>query len=84
MGDMDGQAKRLIQKAVLDWKAGVTGAPILHRHCPTCHTAITQKVPEKVETAVLDQTLADGQVVDIALIAGGKPSAAILISTDYD
>jgi len=81
---MDGQAKRLVQRAVLDWKAGDVGAPILHRHCPTCHTAMTQKVPEKVETAVLDQTLDDGQVVDIALIAGGKPAAIILIAVDYD
>ena len=76
-------AKLLIQKTINEWKSGKSDPPILQRSCQICGTSITQSLPEKVESAILEYRLADGSIADIALLVEGKARAAIEIKVTH-
>lgn len=76
-------AKLLIQQAVLAWKAGKSDSPVLQRTCPGCGHPIPQQLPGKVDTAILEHRLADGSIVDVALLVGGIAQAAIEIRVTH-
>jgi hypothetical protein len=76
-------AKMLIQKAVLEWKSGKSESPIIERACQICGTYISQPLPEKVNSAILEYKLADGSITDVALIIENMAQAAIEIRVTH-
>lgn len=76
-------AKLLVQKAVHEWKLGKNGSPTLHRTCQSCDVSISQPLPEKVDSAVLEYGLPDGSVVDVALLVKETAQAAIEIKVGH-
>lgn len=72
-------AKLLIQKAVNEWKTGKSTPPILQRACQICGTFVSQLLPDKVDGAILEHRLANGSVVDVALMVGPTVQAAVEI-----
>lgn len=76
-------AKLLVQKAVNDWKSGKSDSPTLQRECQICYTRISQSLPEKVDSAILEYRLPDGFIADVALNVNGKPEAAIEIRVTH-
>lgn len=72
-------AKLLIQKSIMDWKAGLSSAPQIQRQCHLCRKFFWQCVPDKVTGAELEVRLPDNHVVDIALLSNNAPIAAIEI-----
>lgn len=76
-------AKMLIQKAVQEWKLGKSNHPTLQRTCQICGTSISQLLPEKVDSAVLEYRLIDGSIVDIALMVGAVAQAAVEIKVTH-
>lgn len=76
-------AKLLIQKTIEDWKKGRTQAPVFLRSCQYCYSREAQPIPKKVERADLEVRLADGFIVDVALMAENVPIAAIEIRVTH-
>jgi hypothetical protein len=76
-------AKLLIQKAVHDWKAGVSKSPELQRRCQICNSLASQSLPEKVDRAVLEHRLSDCSIVDVALVGGETALAAVEIRVTH-
>ncbi len=76
-------AKLLIQKVIHEWKSGKTNSPILQRKCQICGTSITQSLPDKVGSAILEYKLSDNSIVDIALVDGEVPLAAVEIRVTH-
>ena len=78
-------AKQLIVEVISDWKCGKIGAPIVKRKCSSrfCSTSTNQPLPDKVTDALLEYRVADGFVVDVVLIAGNEPAAAIEIKVSH-
>jgi hypothetical protein len=76
-------AKLLIQKAVDEWKSGKSKSPTLQRACQICGTSISQLLPEKVDSAILEYRLADGSIADVALIVEDMAQAAIEIRVTH-
>lgn len=69
-------AKMLIQKVVYEWKSGKADSPILERRCQVCGVPVTQSLPDKVSSAILEYKLADGSVADVVLVDEEKTSLA--------
>jgi hypothetical protein len=76
-------AKIQIQQIVRSWKAGTGPSPAVERRCASCYTAIEVPIPASVEDAILELRVADGSVVDVALIAGGAPLAAVEVRVTH-
>jgi hypothetical protein len=76
-------AKLLVQKAVHEWKAGKSNSPALQRACQICGISISQPLPDKVDSAVLEHRLADGSVADVALLVGETVQAAVEIRVTH-
>jgi len=76
-------AKIQIQQAVRSWKAGTGPSPTVERRCALCCTAVEMPIPASVEDAILELRVADGSVVDVALIAGGAPLAAVEVRATH-
>ena len=76
-------AKQCIVEVISDWKSGKIDAPILKRVCEICRKSVDQPLPDKVERAVLEYRMSDGFVVDVALMVGNEPAAAIEIRVSH-
>jgi len=76
-------AKMLIQKVVQEWKLGKSSQPMLQRTCQICDTPISQALPEKVDSTVLEYRLRDGLIVDVALMVGEIAQAAVEIRVTH-
>lgn len=76
-------AKLLVQKAVHEWKAGRSNSPTLQRECQICGTSISQPLPDKVDSAVLEHRLADGSIADVALLVGETAHAVVEIRVTH-
>lgn len=76
-------AKLLVQKVVHEWKEGKGNPPILCRACQICGISISQALPEKVDSAVLEHRLADGSVADVALLVGETAQAVVEIKVTH-
>ena len=76
-------AKQLIVDVISNWKSGKIAAPILKRRCEICRQFKDQPIPDKVEHAMLEYRIADGFIVDVALIVESKPAAAIEIRVTH-
>ena len=76
-------AKQLIVDAISDWKSDKTDAPVLKRTCEICRQSKDQLLPDKVEGAMLEYRMADGFVVDVALMVENEPAAAIEIRVSH-
>jgi len=72
-------AKLLIIQAVSDWKSGRGPRPAVHRECCICEKYFNQPLPDKVTGAREEQRTEDGHRVDVALLSGDNPVAAIEI-----
>lgn len=77
-------AKLLIQKLVLDWKNGLTPAPIINRKCRICHSTIQQPLPDKVQRAELEVSLKNGSIVDVALLGSEEILAGIEVRVTHE
>lgn len=76
-------AKLLVQKAVNEWKAGKSNPPIFQRVCQICGISVSQPLPYKVDSAILEHRLADGSVVDVALMVEQTVQAAVEIKVSH-
>lgn len=76
-------AKLLIRRAIEEWKAGKSDSPVLHRECQICGKIISQPLPEKVDSALLEYKLSDGSVADIVLMVEGTAQAAVEIKVTH-
>lgn len=76
-------AKLFVQKAVQEWKSGRSNSPTLERACQICGSTVGQPLPEKVDGAVLEHTLSDGSIADVALIVGTTAQAAVEIRVTH-
>ncbi|MCX5644268.1 MAG: competence protein CoiA family protein [Phycisphaerae bacterium] len=76
-------AKLLVQTAVQEWKSGKSNSPTLQRVCQICSTFVSQPLPEKVDSAILEYRLADGSVADVALMVGNMAQAAVEIKVTH-
>ena len=76
-------AKLLVQKAVHEWKAGKCPSPTLQRACQICQSFIDTLLPDKVDKTLLEHPLADGSIVDVALMVKGVPEAAVEIRVTH-
>lgn len=76
-------AKLLIRKAVNEWRSGKSDPPILQRACQICGESMSQPLPEKVDSAILEYKLANGAIVDVALMVGDIAQAAIEIRVTH-
>lgn len=76
-------AKLLVQKAVREWRSGKGNSPTLQRACQICGTSISQLLPGKVDSAVLEFRLADGWIADVALLVGEIAQAAVEIRVTH-
>ena len=77
-------AKLAIQNAVREWKAGKAGPPQIERHCRICDDPVPQPLPEKVTEAVLEHRVAEGFVIDVALLAGDETVAAVEVRVSHE
>lgn len=75
-------AKLLIAKAVKEWKSGISQCITIVRKCK-CDNIIEQKLPDKVDDAVLEKVLENGLIVDVGLISDNKPVAAVEIKATH-
>jgi hypothetical protein len=76
-------AKLLVQTVVQEWKSGKSNSPTLQRACRICSTSMSQPLPERVDSAVLEYGLADGSIADVALMVGDVAQAAIEIRVTH-
>jgi hypothetical protein len=72
-------AKRLVQQMVINWRSGSSSAPVVLRVCRVCGEHIEQPLPDKVTSALLEYRLLGGRIVDVALMSGDQPVAAVEI-----
>ncbi len=77
-------AKLLIQKVIRDWKAGVNNPPVLLRQCGGCGQFKEQKLPEKVEDAVLEYRLKEGVIVDVGLVVNETVQSAVEVKITHE
>ena len=77
-------AKLLIQEVVRAWKAGKGNPPILLRECDICGGLKEQKLPEKVEDALLEYRLSEGVIVDVGLLVKGRVQAAVEVKVTHE
>lgn len=76
-------AKQLIVDAISDWKTDKIDAPVLKRTCEICRQSKDQPLPDKVEDAILEYRMSEGFIVDVALMVGNQPAAAIEIKVTH-
>jgi hypothetical protein len=76
-------AKIQIQQTVRSWKAGTGPSPSVERQCVSCNNTVEVPIPAGVDDAILELKVADGSVVDVALIAGGMPLAAVEVRVSH-
>jgi len=77
-------AKLLLQKLVSDWKNEIAPPPKVNRKCQICHATIQQPLPDKVQSAVLEVTLSDGSIIDVALMGSEKVLAGIEVKVTHE
>lgn len=76
-------AKHLIVQTISDWKSGKGDIPILQKVCDVCGDTIKQPLPDKVQSAVLEHSIDEGFIVDVALMVKGAPAAAVEIRVSH-
>lgn len=76
-------AKFLVQKAVRDAHAGMAPYPVVERECSVCSKAVTETLSTKLEDAELEKKLSCGYIVDVVLLSGGAPKAAVEIRVKH-
>lgn len=76
-------AKFLVQKAVRDAHAGMAPYPIVERECSVCSGTVAETLSRKLEDAELETKLSCGYIVDVVLLSGGAPRAAVEIRVKH-
>jgi hypothetical protein len=76
-------AKLLVVQTIADWRADPGTRPIIIRRCPKCTHERPQRLPDHVTEGLGEYTLANGLRVDVALMRGGTPSAAVEICVTH-
>lgn len=77
-------AKLLLYNMVKDWKEGQTQAPIINRQCQICYKKIPQPLPNKVQSAELEIKLANGLIMDVALMGSERVLAGIEVKVTHE